>query len=359
MNTPSNANSGLPGQKELMTPPASPKRDEIAREWALTYAASTMHFIRRHTVEIDYIESTTGWLKRQDIAHRGHLGKPPLEVDRAAQVRFETLVQDQPPPSGDENLGSVLLMGEEATPAAGWNSQKPGRVSIFRADPIDGTSSLAHCGDGFATVITVDTRAQPGQPWRHLAGAIVRSDGLTISWSRSVVMSHHVVLDMRPLSTHDRPHILTYGAVPPFATRDVDEWIREDVAASGATVAAHSAKRREALREKFPDLQVVSYHLDYRAGTTAAWQLCKGMLGFIVELNMTTIHDSAHLYPFYFLGGQVVTHDFEPVHILDLMQEHAGPDALEKVIPPYIAYGDRKSLDIVKRAMIRRTDPVH
>lgn len=355
MNTAPAAEGSEPGQ-EGAAHAAPSKRDETAREWALRYAASTMHFVRRQTVEIDYIESATVWFKKQAITYHGHLGKPPLEVDAAAQARFEALVRDQPPPDGDEDLGSILIMGEEATPAAGWNPHTPGRVSIFRADPIDGTSSLAHCGDGFASVVTVDSVAQAGQPWRHLAGAIVRSDGLTISWSRSAVLAHHVVLDMRPLSSLERPRVLDYGVVPPFATRDVDEVIRADISASGATVAAHSAKRRDALRTKFPDLQVVSNHLDYRAGTTAAWQLCKGMLGFIVELNMTTIHDSAHLYPFYFLGGQVVTHDFEPVHVLELMQEHAGPDALEKVVPPYIAYSDVRSLDLVKKAMSRGLD---
>lgn len=327
------------------------KRDELARKYALLYAASTMHYVRRQTVETDYIESANVWYKRQLVTYHGHLGKWPLEVDGAAQARFEALVRDQPPPNGDDDLGSVLIMGEEATPPAGWNPNVPGRVSIFRADPIDGTSSLAHCGDGFASVVTVDSVAQAGQPWRHLAGAIVRSDGLTISWSRRAVLSHHVVFDMQPLSSNECPKILDYGPVPPFATRNVEEIIREDVLASGASVAAHSSKRREALRAKLPDLQVLSKHLDYRAGTTAAWQLCKGMMGFIVELNTTTIHDSAHLYPFYFLGGQVVTHNFEPVHVLDLMQEHAGPDAIEKVVPPYFAYSDARSVDLIKRAM--------
>ncbi|MEV4805743.1 hypothetical protein AB0K18_37585 [Nonomuraea sp. NPDC049421] len=302
-------------------------------------------------MEIDYVESASVWLGKQSVTYHGHLGKPPLEIDAAAQARFESLAQDQPPPGGDEGLGSILIMGEEATPAVGWNPHVPGRVSIFRADPIDGTSSLAHCGDGFASVVTVDSTAQGNRPWRHLAGAIVRSDGLTISWSRSAVWAHHVVLDMKPLTARDVPKILHYGIVPPFVTRDVDEMIRADVSASGATVAAQSAKRREALQEKFPRLQLVSNHLDYRAGTTAAWQLCKGMLGFIVELNTTTIHDSAHLYPFYFLGGQIVTHDLEPVRILEVMQDNAGPESLERVIPPYIAYSNPRSLDLIRRSM--------
>lgn len=328
----------------------SSRRGEMARALALTYAASTMHFVRRKTVEIDYIEAAQAWLKQQEVSSPTHLGKPPLEVDAAAQAWFENLRNDQPPASGDDNFGSIIVLGEEAAPPAMWSSQKPGRTTILRIDPIDGTSSLSHCGDGFSSVVTIESRAQPAQPWRHLGGAIVRSDGLTLSWSRSSVNSHHVVLDMAPLTTRDRPTVIDYGPIPPFATRDVDDVIRQDVASSGASVAAHSPQRREALRSSFPNLQTVTRHLDYRAGTTAAWQLCKGMLGFIIELNTTTIHDSAHLYPFYFLGGQVVTHDYEPIQILDLIQEHAGPEAPPQVIPPYIAFSDTNSLNVVKRA---------
>jgi hypothetical protein len=160
---------------------------------------------------------------------------------------------------------------------------------------------------------------------------------------------------MAPLRPAQRPEVLDFGPIPPFAAVEVDavevdEVVRHAVATSGASVAAHSAKRREALREKFPDLQVVANHLDYRAGTTSAWQLCNGMLGFVVELNSTTIHDSAHLYPFYLLGGQVVTHDYEPIHVIELIQDHADPRNMEKVIPPYIAFHDRESLDVVKSA---------
>jgi hypothetical protein len=163
-------------------------------------------------------------------------------------------------------------------------------------------------------------------------------------------MAHHVVLDLEPLAPDQCPIIKNLGLIPPFAAVTVEEHERQTVAMSGASVAAHSAKRREALQAKFPGLQTAANHLDYRAGTTAAWQLCNGMLGFIVELNHTTIHDSAHLFPFFLLGGHVVTHNYEPVRVLELVEEHAGPASMEKVIPPYIAFQDRASLDIVKSA---------
>ena len=309
-----------------------------------------MHFVRGKTVQFDRVEGAGEWRQQQLVTYHGHPGKPPLNIDSAAQHRFLEVVQQQPPSeNGGEGLGDLLILGEEAT-VAGWDPDQPGRTTILRADPIDGTSSLAHCGDGFASVITVESRRQPGSEWKHLGGAIVRSDGLTISWSRRQVRAHHVILDLASLTPADRPNILDLGPVPPFAAVELDESVRHAVATSGASVAAHSAKRREALRERFPDLQVLADHLDYRAGTTAAWQLCNGMLGFIVELNATTIHDSAHLFPFYILGGQIVTHDYEPIRVIELIQDHADPKNMEKVVPPYIAFSDRKSLDLVRAA---------
>ncbi|MEU0561945.1 hypothetical protein [Dactylosporangium maewongense] len=325
-------------------------RDELARRWALTYAASTMHFVRWKTVQFERFEGSGEWRQKQFVTYHGHPGKPPLNIDAAAQERFVELVARQPPPDdADNGLGELLILGEEAT-VTGWDPDRPGRTTILRADPIDGTSSLAHCGDGFATVVTVESRRQPGADWKHLGGAIVRSDGLTVSWSRTQVQAHHVVLDLSRLDADKRPNIIDLGPIPPFAAVELDEDVRQAVATSGASVAAHSSKRREALRAKFPDLQVLSNHLDYRAGTTAAWQLCNGMLGFIVELNATTIHDSAHLLPYTLLGGNIVTHEYEPVRIIELIQDHADPTNLEKVVPPYIAFTDRESLEIVKAA---------
>jgi hypothetical protein len=265
-----------------------------------------------------------------------------------AQQRLEATVRSRPLPPGPEAFGTVLLMGEEATMSAGWDPHTPGRVTIIRSDPIDGTSSLAHCGDGYASVVTIESRRDAGQPWKHLGGAIVKSNGSTISWSRKQVLAHHVVIDMKPLPPSEPPQILNFGAIPPFATRDIDESTRQDVALSGASVAAHRAVRREKLQLNFPQLQMAARHFDYRAGTTAAWQLCKGLTGFIVELNTTTIHDSAHLLPFFFLGGQIVTHEYESINILKLIEEHAGPDAFEKIVPPYIAFSDQQSLGLVR-----------
>ena len=177
-------NSESGSLQQWVAPVPRVERDELARTTALTYAASIMHFVRGKTVQFDRVEGAGEWRQQQLVTYHGHPGKPPLNIDSAAQHRFLEVVQQQPPSeNGGEGLGDLLILGEEAT-VAGWDPDQPGRTTILRADPIDGTSSLAHCGDGFASVITVESRRQPGSEWKHLGGAIVRSDGLTISWSR-------------------------------------------------------------------------------------------------------------------------------------------------------------------------------
>jgi hypothetical protein len=330
-------------------PSSGTGRDELARSVALVYAAATMHFVRRQTVQFDRIDASSEW-RQHIVTYHGHLGSTPRNIDAAAQEHFMEVVSRQPPPSdGIVGLGNVVILGEEASVQA-WDPERPGRSTIIRTDPIDGTSTLAHCGDGFSSVVTLESRRQPGADWKHLGGAIVRSDGLTVSWSRQQVRAHHVVLSMTPLDPARRPEIVDLGPIPPFAAVEVEKCVQRDVASSGASVAAHSAERRKELRDKFPNLHIMANHLDYRAGTTSAWQLCNGMLGFVIELYDTTLHDSAHLLPLYLLGGEVVTHDYSPIRVLDLMQQNADPRSMERVVPPYIAFSDKASLELVRNA---------
>ena len=319
--------------------------DEIARELALSYASSTMHYVRRKTVDWSYTDSTESWFQRQAVTYHGHLGKPPIAIDQMAQRRFETAVRDNPAPG---LLGRVIVLGEEAA-LADWDPNRSGRATIFRCDPIDGSSSLSHSGDGFSTVVTVESRRDPGQPWKHYGGAIVRSDGLTVSWSRRAVFRHDVVLDTRSdLSAGESPPMRDLGTVPPLGSRDIDELHRRSLAMSGATVAAQSSRRRELLLARYAQLIVQADYFDFKAGSLSVWPMCTGLLGWIIELNPTTIHDSIHLFPFVSLGGRVVDFDYRPLNVLRLVEENAGPESLEKIFPAYIAYIDEESLDLIK-----------
>lgn len=318
--------------------------DGEARVGALRFAANVMHFIRTRTLTWNYIDHTESWLQLQPVTYHGHTGKPPRVIDLLAQRRFEDVVAHQRP---SPLLGRVIVLGEEAS-LPDWDPNEPGRVSIFRCDPVDGTSALAHSGDGYSTVVTVESRRDSGHAWKHFGGAIVRSDGLAISWSRRSVLAHHIVLDAREeaRAEYDPPR-LDLGALPQLTSRDMDETHRAKVIRSGAVVAAQSSARRKALLKKYPSLIQEAEFMDFKAGTPIAWPLCTGLLGWVIELNATTIHDAVHLLPFTALGGKVVDAQLHPINVLGQIEHHAGPEALEKVFPPYIAYVSDESLDFV------------
>jgi hypothetical protein len=320
--------------------------DEEARQTALNLAAGTMHFVRRQTLQWSHTDFADSVFQQQSVTYHGHLGKSPIVIDMMAQRYFEQMVARNPP--NPELLGKIVLLGEEAS-LTDWDPNYPGRVTIFRCDPIDGTSSLAHLGDGFTTVVTVESRGDAGRPWKHYGGAIVRSDGSTVSWSRRSVLAHHVAIDLSTdLELGESPATLDLDALPQLATRDVDEVFRKNHAKSGAAVAAQSQKRRDSLLGRFQRLILEAEFFDFRAGTAACWPLCTGLLGWVVEINPTTIHDSVHLYPFSALGGRVVDLDFAPLDVLRLIEGNAGPESLEKVFPPYIAYVDADSLEFIR-----------
>lgn len=326
-----------------------PGLDEQARQQALLYAASTMHFVRCETVYWSHTDSTESWFQQQSVTYHGHPGKPPIVIDRLAQRHFEAVVRQQPP---NPLLGTIIVLGEEAS-LSDWDPNLAGRVTIIRCDPVDGTSALAHFGDGFTSVVTVESRRDSGQPWKHLAGAIVRSDSLAVSWSRRSVFTHYVVLDPRRRLTPDEsPPVLDQEPLPQLASRDIDEVHRKNLAMSGATVAAQSAKRRELLLSRYAPLVAKADYFDLRAGSPSVWPLCCGLLGWVLELHPTTIHDSIHLYPFTALGGTVVDHNYQPLNVLRLTEENAGPEALEKIFPPYIAYADDDSLQLIKDSTV-------
>jgi hypothetical protein len=214
---------------------------------------------------------------------------------------------------------------------------------------VDGTQVLSHSGDGFSTVVTMESRKNSHSPWRHYCGAIVRSDGCAISWTRSAVYTHFVVLDPRhrPAAEHV-PDILDLGMLPPFANRVLSEQRRLDVAGAGACVAAASPARREAVMRNFGHLVTHAPYFDLRAGTPAGWALCTGLLGWLLEPSQTTIHDSIHLFPFTLLGGRVFTTGFEHIDARELFEQHAGPGEAEKIIPPYIACVFDESVDLIR-----------
>jgi hypothetical protein len=320
------------------------KRDELARRCALRYASSTMHFIRFETIDWDHTDFPNVWFQ-EALTYHGHPGKPALAIDVAAQAHLERVVKaDHQPPV----LGRFLVLGEEVSQPE-WNPGHPGIVSIVRCDPVDGTSALAHSAEGFASVVTIESRQDSGREWRHLAGAIVRSDGLAISWSRSAVLSHYVVLDLtiEPKANYT-PLISNYFQVPQLRSADLGEVYRKILSDSGAAVAAQSSKRRQQMLSRYSAIITNAEYFDFKAGNPSVWQLCKGLLGWVIEPNWTTIHDSIYLWPFVSVGGKVVDHNYEPVEILKLIEEHAGPESLEKAVPPYIAYADDDSLEFIR-----------
>jgi hypothetical protein len=322
--------------------------DEEARQRALIYAASTMHFVRHETVYWSHTDFTESWIQQQAVTYHSHAGKHPIVIDRLAQRHFETVVAQQPP---SPLLGEIIVLGEEAS-LSDWDPDRTGRVTIIRCDPVDGTSALAHFGEGFASVVTIESRRDSGQPWKHFGGAIVRSDGRTVSWSRRSVFQHHVVLDIRSrLLPTERPPILDLDTLPQLASRDIDEVHRKNLAMSGAAVAAQSSTRRQLLLARYGKLIVAADYFDLRAGSPSAWPLCTGLLGWTIEVNRTTIHDSIHLYPFTALGGRVVDHEYRQLNVLRIIEENAGPEALEKIFPPYIAYSDDDSLELIRSSM--------
>jgi hypothetical protein len=322
--------------------------DDIARPLALTYAAATMHFVKHQSIlaafgsHDDFSESP---LRRQPSAWQGHLGAPPLVLDTEAQRYFEDVVAQR---EWDPLLGTRLIIGEEvAAPDAGEVGD--GRVTLVRCDPVDGTQILSHSGDGFSTVVTMESRKNAHSPWRHYCGAIVRSDGCAISWTRSAVYTHFIVLDPRHRPTPDHvPDVLDLGMLPPFANRVLSEQRRLDVAGAGACVAAASPLRRAAVVREFGQLVTGAPYFDLRAGTPAGWALCTGLLGWLLEPSQTTIHDSIHLFPFTLLGGRVFTTRFERVDVRQLFEDHAGPGAPEKIIPPYVACVFDESVDLIR-----------
>jgi hypothetical protein len=319
--------------------------DERARRAALAYAACTIHFVRVETVDWSFTDFGLSPLRPQVLVVPGHLGRPPIDIDRRAQQRFEQVVAARPL---DKEFGQVITLGEEAG-VPNWDPQGPGTATIIRCDPIDGTSALAHSAGGFSTVVTIEWRAGPSQRWRHYGGAIVRGDGLAISWSRRSVYAHSVLLNHRErLEPNERPKIYDLGIVPPLVSRDISEEQSAKLARSGAAVAAQSSERRRALMQAFPCLLADAEYFDLLAGTPSVWPLTKGMLGFVVEISHTTIHDSIHLFPFIELGGHVVDHHFHRINVKSLIEENAGPEAPAKVFPPYIAYVDDEALEFVK-----------
>jgi len=325
--------------------PGVSHRDEFARQHALRYAACTMQFIRAETADWDHADFTAAWFQQQEVTYHGHMGKPPLVIDSLAQRHLEKVVGKE---LRGPVLGEVLFLGEEVSQPE-WDPHSPGRVTIIRCDPVDGTSPLAHTGQGFATVVTVESRRDSGQPWKHIGGAIVRSDGRALSWSRRTVEEHHVPFDMHvPVPVGDSPIIADLDSLPQLLSRDIDEMHRKIIALSGAAVAAQSAKRRQDLLTHYAPLVADAQFFGFQGGNPSAWELCKGLLGWTIELNWTTIHDSVYLVPFTQLGGRVVdesTHS--PLNILNLVEEHAGPDSLEKAVPPYIAYVYADSLEFI------------
>jgi hypothetical protein len=319
--------------------------DELAREHALRYAACTMCFIRSATVDWDYVDFTEAPFRQQLVTYHSHPGKPPMFIDAWAQHHFEATVQEQRPAP---KFGDVLILGEEAS-HRDWDPSRPGATTIFRCDPVDGTSALAHSGEGFATVVTVEYRRDSGHDWRHLGGAIVRGDGRSVSWSRSSVIADDLLFDLnREPNPTDRPNLTGNRGIPPFASRNIDPMHRRFWARSGAAVAAQSAKRRELLWARYAQLILEAEYFDNKAGCPSVWPLCHGLLGFVIEPNSTTIHDSVYLWPFVLLGGHVVDHNYQPVNVLDLIEEHAGPESMEKVFPPHIAYVHEESLEFIK-----------
>ena len=325
-------------------------RDEAAREHALRYAASTMEFIRRETIDWDHADFADTWFQTA-LTYHGHPGKPALAIDVSAQAYLESVVENDP--GAADELGHLIVLGEEVSQPE-WNPSHPGRVSIIRCDPVDGTSALAHSAEGFASVVTVESRRDSGQAWKHLGGAIVRSDGLAVSWSRKTVLAHHVLLDVAAVpSPACPPRITEFREVPQLRSIDTDETYRKMIARSGAAVAAQSIKRREQMFDRYSGIIAKSEYFDFKAGNPSVWQLCKGLLGWVVEPNPTTIHDSIYLWPFELVGGHIVDHEYNPINVLRLVESNAGPEALEKVVPPYIAYVHDDSLEFIKDNLTR------
>ena len=99
--------------------------------------------------------------------------------------------------------------------------------------------------------------------------------------------------------------------------------------------------------QQYAPLIGAAWYFDFQGGNPSAWQLCKGLMGWTIELNWTTIHDSIYLWPFNLLGGHVVNPGGKAINVLSLIEEHAGPDTIEKAVPPYIAFIYDDSLEFI------------
>jgi hypothetical protein len=321
--------------------------DEVARECAVLYASATVHYVRRIIRHISELDPSDSPFEKVEDFDPAHAGKPPIEADVLAQDFLESVVKANPPRTP---LGEPIFLGEEV-PAAYRALNRDQKYITVRSDPIDGTSNMVHCGDGFSTVVTIEQWRPAMARWQHLAGAIVRHDGDGLSWSNRGVHRHNVVIDFAELPPTVLPRILERPAIPPFRNfRLSDEW-REKVAYSGATVAAHSSIRRTELLDHFSSLVSRPEFLDFRSGSASAWGLCNRRLGFVFELRPTTIHDSAHLYPFSYLGGNVVDHDYRPINVAEIFDKNADPTSNQKVVPPYIAYVDERSVQFLQTVL--------
>ncbi|MEI2647430.1 MAG: hypothetical protein V9G15_00005 [Dermatophilaceae bacterium] len=260
-----------------------------------------------------------------------HAGDPARLIDAAAHEAVRDALNVRF--SASEVLGKRVehfhVIGEEG----GIQTQilRAGTL-IARTDPLDGTTNAVNTLSGFACVVSIDFLKNSQGPIRHLAGAIMGGD-FDLSWTNRSPRAASNPMKYQRLE----------GQVFVRSNRLGMGWqrlnVEEDRRSTSVASVAASLKRFtafERVRQQVFSHGGIVYHL---AGNPLWAGLLMGQVGFVVETQKVTLHDSVFLIPHSLLGGIVEREDGSPLHYLEVYEQNASRfDPREKVIPPYVAF---------------------
>jgi hypothetical protein len=269
-----------------------------------------------------------------------HPGERPINLDADAKVIARKLAADALRKAGyPEDI--CKFCGEEA--GSGTQRIRVGDI-IIRQDVLDGSKLAERVMTDFSSVHLTDkvrTLNSVGPRTRHLGGAIVAANALSISWA-----NHSQYLGER--HWYPRPEGVVY--------LDGHRWGQPERRVRGlsynrheGTVAAVAAKpeKKRLLDQILAGLGIEPETVVTVGGTPLVASLITGAISMIVEPNPVTLHDSALLIPFQLLGGCITDTDGVPLNYLKLYEQNAHiMDPKHTPIPGYIAWANTENFTV-------------
>lgn len=262
----------------------------------------------------------------------GHAGDAPIPLDAAAREAVrDVILRELPALVGPARLHEG---GEES--GGGTTVLRSGDI-IYRTDDLDGSTNADCLLNNYSSVVTIDVIREPKgdkRRARHLAGAIALATGLTVSW---VNESRWLPGPMRHASYRGRVYISGDSRGIPEVQIGDARWDRRERTFAGV---ASKPARYEALVAAIVDPRPtdVIYNV---GGTPIVAGLIAGAIDQVIEVQPTTLHDTAHLIPHQLLGGKIMSLDGnDSVDYLALYERETldlNPNA--KPVPPFIAQG--------------------